>query len=82
MPVAAHSTPHVRLQVDMYAWSNPDFLPVFAAGNDGQAGVTTSGAVVNGSTTVTSPGKPRLADGCPFPAMLAPCALPFPSYAG
>lgn len=46
-PIGAHSRPpatptpccpsplQTARQVDEYAWENPDFLPVFAAGNDG-----------------------------------------------
>eukprot|EP00887_Chlorella_sp_A99_P001740 scaffold19.g1740.t1 len=45
-------------QVDMYSWNNKDFLPVFAAGNDGQ-GYTLSGASRDGATTVTSPANSK-----------------------
>lgn len=44
--------------MDSYSWSNLNFLPVFAAGNDGQ-GFTSGGTSSNGQSTVTSPGEPQ-----------------------
>jgi subtilisin family serine protease len=57
---AVHSHP----QVDLYAWENPDFLPVFAAGNDGGKAkpgtmATPAGASPNGDYTVTSPANAK-----------------------
>ena len=35
MSLSPPPSPPFQPQVDLYAWENPDFLSIFAAGNDG-----------------------------------------------
>ena len=56
---------YTAIQVDEYAWRNPDFLPVFAAGNDGDkkasGGLGAMGGAQGrqGDYTVTSPANAK-----------------------
>ncbi|KAL6772119.1 hypothetical protein ACKKBG_A28990 [Auxenochlorella protothecoides x Auxenochlorella symbiontica] len=50
--VSAISYDYLASQIDWYHWDNPDFLAMFAAGNDGES--TTAGNPI-GEMTVTSP---------------------------
>lgn len=44
-------------QVDMFTWEHQDFLPMFAAGNDGEySDMRSGGERFSGERTVTSPG--------------------------